>query len=485
MEHGNWWICHKIKKPIKSKWVFAVKTNSDGEVMRYKARLVAKGFSQMPGIDFDETFAPVVKYTSIRFCLAIAAVLDLEITQMDVVTAFLYGDLKENVYMEQPEFFNNGTPKVCKLEKSIYGLKQASRNWNELLNQTLLNFGLTRSNTDQCIYFLIKNGNVLIVLIYVDDFLIMFNNKRLEAELKSTLSSKFRMKYLGEVSTILGMRISRDRSKKTISIDQTKYIYAILNKFGMSNCHPVNSPLDINQKLSSEMCAKDEVEKHEMSKIPYREAIGCLMYIAHVTRPDINFSINLLSRYSTNPGIAHWKAIKRVFRFLKATAAYKILYGTTKSNVLGYCDADWAGDLDNRKSTTGYVFLLNGGAISWSTKKQPTVALSTTEAEYMAIVNATQEAIWLRNLYNQFFPNNGKSILLHCDNQGALQLSKNGVFSPRTKHIHIKLEFIKECIENKIINLTYISTNEMLADIFTKGIAKDKLYDLCKQFGLH
>lgn len=258
----------------------------------------------------------------------------------------------------------------------------------------------------------------------------------------------------------------------------------MLMHFGMSDCHPISTPLDSNQKISAEMCPKNEVEKQEMAKYPYREAIGSLLYLAQVTRPDINFVVNLLSRYSTNPGKSHWQAIKRVFRYLKGTSSLGITYGNVIHDVTGFCDADWAGDLDQRKSTTGYIFIMNGGAISWSTKKQPTVALSTTEAEYMSMVAATQEAIWLKCLRDQFFPDKTGAVLLHCDNQGAIHLSKNNAFSSRTKHIHIKLEFIKEKNENGVIELAYVPTNEMLADLLTKGLVKAKLDCLIKQFGM-
>lgn len=484
-ENGTWElsVLPPGKKPIKSKWVFATKTDSDGNVIRYKARLVAKGYSQKAGIDYEETFAPVVKYTSIRFCLSLAAQLDLNISQMDAVTAYLNGTLKEEVYMEQPEMFNDGSGKVCKLIKSIYGLKQSGRNWNELLNVTLLAFGLKRSKADQCIYYMKKNNSVVIVLIYVDDFLIMFNDPVLERELRNVLCNKFKMKYLGEVNTILGMRVTRERKNRIIHIDQSKYINGMLVYFGMGDCHPISTPLDSNQKISAEMCPIDEDEKLEMGKIPYREAIGSLLYLAQITRPDINYAVNLLSRYSTNPGKGHWQAVKRIFRYLKGTSLLGITYGKVIHDVVGFCDADWAGDLDKRKSTTGYIFIMNGGAISWSTKKQPTVALSTTEAEYMSVVAATQEAIWLKCL-REFFLNKSDAVLLHCDNQGAIHLSKNNAFSSRTKHIHIKLEFVKEKIETGVIELMYVPTNEMLADLLTKGLTKEKLNFLMKQFGM-
>lgn len=225
VENGTWElsVLPPGKKPIKSKWVFATKTDSNGNIIRYKARLVAKGYSQKAGVDYEETFAPVVKYTSIRFCLSLAAQLDLNISQMDAVTAYLNGTLKEEVYMEQPEMFSDGSEKVCKLIKPIYGLKQSGRNWNELLNETLVLFGLKRSKADQCIYYMKRNSSVLIVLIYVDDFLIMYNDLKLEQDLRNVLNNRFKMKFLGEVGTILGMKVTRDRKNKIIHVNQSKY----------------------------------------------------------------------------------------------------------------------------------------------------------------------------------------------------------------------------------------------------------------------
>lgn len=254
--------------------------------------------------------------------------------------------------------------------------------------------------------------------------------------------------------------------------------------FGMGDCKPVGTPIDPNQKISAELCPRNEFEASEMRGIPYREAIGCLLYIAQVTRPDINYAVNLFSRYSENPGHQHWIGVKRILRYLKGSSERKITYGKERHGIFGYCDADWAGDLDHRKSTTGYIFMLNGGAISWSTKKQQAVALSTTEAEYMAIVHATQEAIWLRNLREQIFPCQNDFVLIYSDNQGAIQLAKNNAYSARTKHIYIKVEFVKEKLEQKIIEIKYVPTNANIADLLTKGLSKVKHSLLTQEIGI-
>lgn len=473
MENNTWTMGElpEGKKPIKCRWVFAVKRDVDGKIIRYKARLVAKGFSQIKGIDYTETFSPVVKYTSIRMLLAIAAHANLRVTQLDAVTAFLNGQLNEEIYMHQPVHFEDGTTKYCKLHKCIYGLKQASRVWNIILDEVLINFGLKKSTADQCIYFSAQDEYILILAIYVDDILIFSNNRDIEKKLCDELSNNFKMKYFGNASSILGIRIMRDEEMKTISIDQTQYIREVLERFNMINCNAVISPLEPGIKISKEMSPDNDADRDSMRNIPYRSAIGSLLFIAITTRPDIAFAVNLLSRYCENPGIGHWGAIKRIFRYLKGTIDIKITYGRGDvQHITGYSDADWAGDLDERKSTSGYIFTLYGGAISWNCKRQPTVALSSTEAEYMSAVSAIQEAIWLRSLYKEMFKDDLYGIPLYVDNRGAIHLILNNVVSGRTKHIQIKIEFIKESVKNGEITIKYMPTSQMPADIMTKAV---------------
>lgn len=471
-ENGTWELAPlpEGKRPVKCKWIFKTKYNSNGDLVRHKARLVAKGFSQIEGIDYNETFSPVVRYTSIRFLLALAVKFDLKISQMDAVSAFLNGKLDTEVYMEQPELFNDSTNRYCKLKKSIYGLKQSSRLWNDALNSVLLNFGLKRSNTDQCIFYSKSSSSVLIVAIYVDDLIILSNDVNLENKLKRQLCSSFQMKDLGQVASILGMRITQNDN--SIAIDQSQYICEVIERFGMSDAKPISSPLDVNQKISAELCPKVDAEKFDMKNVPYKEAIGSLLYAAQVSRPDINFAVNLLSRYSENPGKAHWTALKRVLRYLKGTINQRIVYRKSNDPLKGYCDADWAGDVDNRKSTTGYIFIMQNAPISWCTRKQPTVALSTTEAEFMAMVSAIQESIWLKNLEYELFPTSPKEIDIYCDNKGAILLANNNTYSPRTKHMDIKGKFIREKLDSGNINIKYISTDSMFADSLTKATTK-------------
>lgn len=474
------------KLPVKCKWVFKAKRDTQGNVVRFKARLVAKGFTQVEGVDYHDTFSPVVRFTTIRYLMATAARFDLNIRQLDVVTAFLHGRLEEEIFMSQPEGFSDGTGRYCKLLKSIYGLKQSSRVWNCTLNQVLLDFGLKRSLTDQCVYHLIKGSRMFIVAVYVDDILLFSNDVGLEQKLTDVLSEQFSMKDMGEASSVLGVRVTRDRKKGNISLDQTHYIKNILSRFKMSDCNPTSAPMDTGQKISSKMCPSNDEERSQMQDVPYRQLVGALQFCVQVSRPDICFPVNVLSRYNHNPGRSHWGAAKRVLRYLKGTVDKKITYNSSaEKQVRGYCDADWASDEDERRSTTGYVFTMQGGAISWCSKQQKTIAISTTEAEFMSMTAAIQECIWLKMFEQELFVNSLPSIVLFCDNRSAINLAVNNAYSARTKHVDVKQKFVHQNVKNGLIKLIHLPTNEMPADILTKPTTGRKLEDFSSIFGFN
>lgn len=257
----------------------------------------------------------------------------------------------------------------------------------------------------------------------------------------------------------------------------------------MLDCKPVDTPVDLNQKLTKEMAPMDAAGRDEMSKVPYMEAVGSLLFAALVSRPDISFAVNMVSRFNTNPGKPHWMAVKRILRYLRGTMDVKLTYGRDDTEGLhGFCDADWASDTTDRRSVTGYVFVLQGGAITWSSKKQPTVALSTTEAEYMSMASATQEGIWLHYLYNELFGSRGKleQICIFGDNKSAIMLSdKTTSFHPRTKHIDIRHHFIRQTVSDGTIKFTHISTNNMTADCLTKAVNHTIHKHCCKRMNLH
>lgn len=465
------------KKSIKSKWVFKRKTD-EKENVKYKARLVAKGCSQKYGVDYDETFSPVVRYTSIRYLFALAVEKEYKVHQMDVVTAFLQGDLDEVIYMNQPESYEDGSNRVCKLNKSVYGLKQAGRQWNIKLDHALRKYGLQRSKVDPCIYFSIDRS--IIIAIYVDDFLIFYQTMSTLSALKTFLHTTFQMKDLGLAKNCLGMKINQ--KDEYIELDQSSYIDDVLEKFGMKDCKPSKTPSDSNQKLSTSMVNQ---ENSLVGKVPYQEAVGSLLYLTQSTRPDLAFAVNDVSRFNSNHGPAHWQAVKRIFRYLKYTKDMKLRYSKVEHNKIeAFSDADWGSDLDKRRSCTGSVVKLSNAAISWISKRQPIVALSTTEAEYIALSSTVREILWIKQLNEELRKSVEKPIVIFCDNQSTIKLSKLDAYRPRSKHIDIRYHHIREIVENEVIDIQYINTENNTADILTKAVNINKQADLTKKLGL-
>ena len=314
------------------------------------------------------------------------------------------------------------------------------------------------------------------VALYVDDLLIFANCVQELEDLKRQLNKCFDMKDLGDAHYCLGIQILRDRPKRQIRINQKKYISDILNRFNMQDCYPTLTPMDPGTKLSNDMSPKcdDQIETDRMKGVPYQNAVGSLMYAMLGTRPDVAYAVGAVSRYSSNPGEGHWKAVKHIFRYLKGTLEHELTYDDD-SAIQGYTDADWAGALDDRCSTTGYTFVLAGGAVVWNSKKQPTVALSSTEAEYMALCQATKESTWIKRLLIELdFHRTTEPIHIQCDSQGAIALAKNAVYHARTKHIDIQYHFIRKKLQENEIKVSYCGTNDMVADILTKGLGKEK-----------
>ena len=469
------------KKVLKNRWVFKNKKDGEKSVKR-KARLVVKGCNQKKGIDFDEIFSPVVKMTSIRTVLGLAASLDLELEQLDVKTAFLHGDLHEEIYMEQPEGFEEkGKEKlVCRLKKSLYGRKQAPRQWYRKFDSFMTSNGYKRTSADPCVYFRkFPDGNFIILLLYVDDMLIVGQDAERISTLKKDLSKSFDMKDLGPAKQILGMEIARDRKAGKLWLSQEKYIERVLERFNMKHAKPVSTPLASHFKLSKRVCPTTEKEKASMSSIPYSSAVGSLMYAMVCTRPDIAHSVGLVSRYLSNPGKAHWDAVKWIFRYLRGTSKLCLCYGGGKPILEGFTDADMAGDVDSRKSTSGYVFTFSRGAISWQSKLQKCVALSTTEAEYIAAVEASKEMLWLKRFLRELGLEQGEYVVL-CDSQSAIDLSKNSMYHARTKHIDVRYHWLRNVIEEKMMKLKKVHTNKNGADMLTKVVPASKL-DVCSK----
>ena len=310
--------CPADRKPIGCGWVFRIKYKADGTVERYKARLVAKGFAQKPHLDYTETFAPVVKFASLRTIIAVAAMEDLELDSMDISSAFLNGDLDEEIYMSQPEGFAVPGKEhlVCRLKKSLYGLKQSPRQWYQKLNETFMQLGFRRIQSDNCIYVWAKDGLRIMIPVFVDDLTLAATGRPLMDSIKAELQRKFKMRDLGPLHYILGIQVIRDRSKCLIYLSQAKHIEDVLSKHNMSNCRPVSTPLDKSVTLSKDDCPDSPDEVAYMSSVPYLSAVGSLMYLAVGTRPDIAYAVGALSRFNSNPGRVHWQQCQRVFQIL-------------------------------------------------------------------------------------------------------------------------------------------------------------------------
>ena len=464
-------------KTVGCKWIFTTKRDSKGNLERYKAHLVAKGFTQKDGIDYTETFSPVSKKDSLRIVLALVAHYDLELHQMDVKTTFLNGELEEEIYMDQPEgFVATGTENlVCRLRKSIYGLKQASRQWYIKFNDTILSYGFVEIIVDRCIYMKVSGSKFAILVLYVDDILIAANDMGMLSDVKKYLSSNFEMKDMGEASYVIGIEIEiiRDRSQGLLSLFQKGYINKVLKRYGMDKCSIGKAPIQKGDQFSKMQCPKNELECKEMERILYASVVGSLNYVQTCTRPDISFAVGMLGRYQSNPGMDHWKAAKKVLRYLQGTKEYMLTYRRSDNiEIVGYSDSDYAGCVDSRKSTFGYLFLLAGGAVSWKCGKQSVIATSTMEAEFVACFEATVHALWLRNLISGLgiVDSIAKPLRIYCDNSAAVFFSKNDRYSKGAKHMEIKYLSVKEEVQKRRVTFEHIRTNMMLADPLTKGL---------------
>jgi hypothetical protein len=450
--------------PVGNKWVLVRKFNKQGELVKYKARLVAKGYSQIPGMDYTDTYSPVVRLETIRTILALAVTQDWEIQQMDVKGAYLNGILKEEVYMNQPEGYEDGTSRLCRLIKTLYGLKQSGREWNIELNNKLETKGFNRLYSDPCTYIRKSNGGVEIITVWVDDLLIFTNDPKLMNDLKKELQDMFEVTDLGDPNKIVGIEIERNREKGELKILQSKYIEAILERYGLSEANAVTTPLDPKVKLKP---LTQTSEKGNRSN-NYASLIGSLMYAAVGTRPDIAYAVYRLALYTADPNISHWTAAKRVLRYLKGMKDLGIVYKTqenkNENHFTGYSDASFANN-DDRTSISGYTFISAGGAITWGSKKQNTVALSTTEAEYICLSDAAREAKWLQNLHMELGYNQSHPTLIYGDNAGSLAIAQNPRYHKRMKQFDIKDHYIRNQVKIGTIILKYCPTANMTADI--------------------
>lgn len=473
---------------VGSKWVFRAKKDAAGNIVRYKARLVAQGFSQVPGVDYFDTYAPVAKLASIRTVLALSARQDLELHQVDIKGAYLNGELTndEIIYMRQPPgFFSTEHPrKVCRLRKTLYGLKQSGRRWYQKLVEILVDqLGFKQCDVDQAV-FLRRNGEDMeIVVVHVDDCTIAATTVDLITKLKGQFREYVEITDLGELHWLLGIEVTRDRDARTISLSQKSYIDSIIRRFNFDELKPVSSPMEPHVKLTTTQSPSTSAEYAAMRHIPYREAVGSLMYAALGTRPDISYAVTTVSRFSSNPGMPHWEAVRRIYRYLIGTKDLRLTYGGIENVLTGYADADGS-MAEDRRAVSGYAFMIDGGAVSWSSKRQEIVSLSTTESEYVAATHAAKEALWLRSLITQLFFPLSDPTTLFSDNQSAIALAKDHQYHARTKHIDVRFHFIRWIIDDGKLRLIFCPTADMIADTFTKALPSPKVKHFATELGL-
>ena len=476
LKNRIWTYCSMVPDGahlISCKWVYILKTNPDGSC-RFKARLVIRGFEQT---EFGETFAPVAKLVSLRMIIALSSLRGWEIDHMDVVTAFLNPPVYDNIYMCLPEGIESLDPTkpttatVCKLNKALYGLKEAPRLWYNHIDEFLLSIGFRKSENDPNLYQLIDGE--LVLLLYIDDLLIAAKSRRRIYQVKQLLHNRYKMNDLGSARQFLGLEIDQLPDGRFL-LNQARFVMKVLRCSCMENCNGVCTPMETGQKLLPAEETDEMVEPRE-----YQSLVGSLMSLAIGTRPDITFAISTLSKLNARPETKHLLPVKRVLRYLRQTTTLSLIYHRTQNSALvGFTDSDFAGDLDDRKSTSGYVFTLASGAVSWKSKKQSLVSLSSTEAEYVGCSEAAREAIWLRRLYHEITKDQLKSTipaiqLLLSDSQGAISLAQAPRVSDRTKHIDIKYYFVRDTCANGLVRLGFISTAEMTPDVMTKALPHD------------
>nr|AAZ28936.1 polyprotein [Phanerochaete chrysosporium RP-78] len=477
---------------VGSKWVYRTKRDAQNAITGYRARLVGQGFTQIDGVDFfsDDTFAPVAKMASQRANAALAAQRDYEMAQIDIKSAFLYGPLKDDevIYLRPPpgvKLQGLKTGQVLRLRVALYGLKQAGRRWALFLREIIADIGLTRSEQDHAVFYRHLPGNhVAIISSHVDDLTLIAPDQKTIEDIDRRIRARVEATPLQPLNWLLGIEIKRDRAKRTVSFSQRAYIDQIISRYGFEDIKPLAAPMDPHLVLSKEDCPSTAAEVAEMRHKPYRQALGALMYAAIATRPDIAYAVNQLARFAENPGMKHWNALRRVYAYLKGTRDLSLVLGGDARDgpLVGYTDADGM-STEGRQAVSGYAFLI-GGAVSWSSKRQEIVALSTSEAEYVALTHAAKEALWLRNYLHEVWQMPLQPMQLYSDNQSAIALARDDRYHARSKHIDIRYHFIRYHIEHGNITVTYCPTEDMVADTLTKALPSMKAKHFASSLGL-
>lgn len=474
-----------VVKPLGYRWIFIRKRNEKNEIVRYKARLVAQGFSQRPGIDYEETYSPVMDAITFRYLISLAVSENLDMHLMDVVTAYLYGSLDSDIYMKIPEGFKmpealSAKPKQMysiKLQRSLYGLKQSGRMWYNRLSDYLISKGYKNNTICPCVFIKKTTSGYVIIAVYVDDLNIIGTNKEI-LEVIEFLKKEFEMKDLGKTKYCLGLQI--EHMPNGILVHQSNYTERVLKRFNMDKAKPLSSPM-IVRSLNIDKDPYRPCEENEEilgPEVPYLNAIGALMYLTNCTRPDISFAVNLLARFSSSPTKRHWNGIKHILRYLRGTTDLGLFFpNSSKQGLIGYADAGYLSDPHKARSQTGYVFMNGGTAISWRSQKQTLVATSSNHAEVIALNEASRECTWLRSMTQLILTSCGidkdkSPTLIYEDNAACVAQMKEGyIKSDRTKHIPPKFfEYTQERIKNQQIELKYVQSSNNAADLFTKAL---------------
>lgn len=465
-------------KKIGVKWIFKTKLDENGKIAKLKARLVAKGFSQKFGVDYTEVFAPVARWDTIRMILALAAGRGWDVYQLDVKSAFLHGELTEAVFIEQPRGYevNGEEDKVYRLKKALYGLKQAPRAWYNKLESYFIKEGFERCPSEYTLFTKTLEGKCIIVSVYVDDLIFTGNDAAMFDRFKNSMKLEFDMSDLGKMKYFLGVEVMQ--TSEGIFINQRKYANEVLERFGMINCNAVKNPM-----VPCFKAVKDE-DGTCIDATIYKQMVGSLMYLT-ATRPDLAFVVSVISRFMEKPTELHQQMIKRVLRYVKGTIELGIFYKRGgEEKLTAYTDSDYAGDVEDRKSTSGYAFLISSGAVAWSSKKQPVVTLSTTEAEFIAAAACACQSIWMRKILATLGFEGNKCTDILCDNSSTIKLSKNPVIHGRSKHIDVRFHFLRDLTMEGTVKLEFCGSKHQLADIMTKPLTFETFARLRELLGV-
>src|ERR1700678_1005050 len=461
---------------MDSMWVYDIKWDGEGNRIKDKARVVGKGYTQKFGIDYNETWAAITRLESVRMTAAVAAKHDLKLWRIDFVGAYLNSLTKEDIYIKQPEGFVEAgyEDHVCKLVHTIYGTMQGGHDWYETLCGTYDDLGYITSRADPCVRFKKEDGNYTLTDTYTDDTFGASNNDEEAQKRKDEIGKIWEIKDMGENEYFLGMRVQQDLDLGTVRLTQRPYWEHVLNRFGLENITPRNTPLPVGIILDNSMSPKTDSERKVMEDKPYRSVLGTVMWGQLATRPDLSFSVSLLARFQANPGVDHWNALLHVVGYIRNTMVYGLIYSRDYDiSPHAFVDADYGGCKDTRRSTSGYVFMMAGGAVAWSSKRQATVALSTVEAEYVAMSRCTQQMVWMHSWLDEVQIGYDIPGVIKGDNRGAIALSKNTKDHGKVKHIDIRHHSLRELLKSGHIALEQVPTIDNLADIFTKPLPRD------------